>query len=456
MVMVCKLKLPCYLAECRDGCKLEREDRMAALTKDGKPLRYIVCPCVLPGEPNACMDPECLKANKCLDLEYGGDAVKAIAAQNMQAAHSALDAPEHALATDTHKCPEDGNFCALLSCEGGKDCYSKRKAEGRLFTTSSSKDITKPGYNYGTGAGHTTHHTTSTKACHTGMCWIGKIGAADIYLGKEWDAKGWDQAVDGPIGMIIGLLGDPYPQGPVVGVNNKAMEDLPGLEKLMYITPPVPNIWIKWPDYGIVPFKKEWWHKLMGILDEVEGAVLIYCMGGHGRTGTAAAIIATLGGLVPLGECPVEWLRSVYCEKVVESQAQIGYIEAITGRKVTADVSKSWGGYTYSAGSAHKGSGNLAITDKDEKKNSLSPSRGGAGFRGQGKRYRTGEPQKLSIKKWKQWWKHQAVATLFPHLVNVTRPKDLPNGQVFTIGKRQWKWNKDEHVFIEVKKGKAQ
>ena len=65
---------------------------------------------------------------------------------------------------------------------------------------------------------------------------------------------------------------------------------------------------------------------------------MFYCQGGHGRTGTALAIIGALSNCIPPGVDPVAEVRRRYCDLAVESAAQIEYIEAITGREVKAPV----------------------------------------------------------------------------------------------------------------------
>jgi len=54
--------------------------------------------------------------------------------------------------------------------------------------------------------------------------------------------------------------------------------------------------------------------------------VLVCCLGGHGRTGIAAAILGYIIDPEMTGENPIQWVRDAYCEKVVENQKQIDYI----------------------------------------------------------------------------------------------------------------------------------
>lgn len=92
-----------------------------------------------------------------------------------------------------------------------------------------------------------------------------------------------------------------------------------------------PILVIDWPDYGIPALPKAFWIDLIGVLKAQNMPVSIMCAGGHGRTGTALAILASLMG-IHTGD-PVKWVRENYCIAAVESEGQMRYIERITGRR---------------------------------------------------------------------------------------------------------------------------
>lgn len=100
---------------------------------------------------------------------------------------------------------------------------------------------------------------------------------------------------------------------------------------------------LDWDDYQAPPVDQEFW---TGLRDDIRDLsltlqqqgerlrVVVMCSGGHGRTGTALAILGCLLGFIPATDDPVAWVRAHYCVNAVESYAQIQYIERITGRKV--------------------------------------------------------------------------------------------------------------------------
>lgn len=100
-------------------------------------------------------------------------------------------------------------------------------------------------------------------------------------------------------------------------------------------------------DYKAPTLKKEEWQAIVDDLMDIEEEkdLIVFCIGGHGRTGT---VLSVLYGLVhPDKGDPVKVIREKYCKKAVESNSQLDYIEKITGIKVEETASKT---YTYKQG----------------------------------------------------------------------------------------------------------
>jgi len=119
----------------------------------------------------------------------------------------------------------------------------------------------------------------------------------------------------------------------------------------------------KAPNHLSIEFWKDLLKRLR--LEYTEGrikAVTVCCMGGHGRTGMALSILAGLTKAVSTD--PVEFVRANYCEKAVESKAQLEYVEEITGIKVEAKLKKNF----YSSGYV----GSYFWEDEDKKNDSIT------------------------------------------------------------------------------------
>jgi hypothetical protein len=138
----------------------------------------------------------------------------------------------------------------------------------------------------------------------------------------------------------------PIPGGVVLDLVGRLVEpaititgaELPRLARAVAMA----TVRIVWPDGGVAPLTREQWQALTDDLASlaVERGhldVLVGCHGGHGRTGTALAIMLSLWGAIPADECPVAWVRNNYCVEVVETKSQVTYIADITGRTVTSE-----------------------------------------------------------------------------------------------------------------------
>lgn len=90
-------------------------------------------------------------------------------------------------------------------------------------------------------------------------------------------------------------------------------------------SPEVPTIYLDIRDYSIPYIRDEFWPVLYGRLKTKPRSVGIGCMGGHGRSGTVAAILLGMD-LNLTGEVAIATLRTVYCKEAVESKEQEAYV----------------------------------------------------------------------------------------------------------------------------------
>ncbi len=172
--------------------------------------------------------------------------------------------------------------------------------------------------------------------CHSGPQYVFQIGEARIWGSAGHDIKRLDRWA-----LLVPLIDDyaTYVPKDPIGLNTQARTLLP---KCLISRQMPPVMTIQWPDMKIPYLSKEWWTDLVKFLSTFKGDVAFFCMGGHGRTGTCLTILATLAGRVPEGECPVAWIRAEYCEKAVESDEQLDYIEHITDEIIASGPSHTY------------------------------------------------------------------------------------------------------------------
>ncbi len=196
---------------------------------------------------------------------------------------------------------------------------------------------------------YSTSNAKTEKPCHSGLYNVGNIGKAKIWIGRETAVVRKIPGAAAPVRLIVNCCYDahwtklPVERHTVAG--NPGAHDLLG-EKLFIKEPPVPQIGVDWPDFGVPEIGKSWWVRLNAALSKIDGDVIFHCVGGHGRSGTALSILAALNGWCGPDKCPVTWLRQVYCKNVVESVEQLEYIEAMIGRLIPAEPSKFWSNAT--------------------------------------------------------------------------------------------------------------
>lgn len=83
-----------------------------------------------------------------------------------------------------------------------------------------------------------------------------------------------------------------------------------------------------WPDFGVVNLPIEFWIDLTEYLEEHKAKLLVFCIGGHGRTGTALAALAIVSLAMSAREA-IAWVRKDYCTQAIESIAQENYLESL-------------------------------------------------------------------------------------------------------------------------------
>src|SRR5262245_23912762 len=196
--------------------------------------------------------------------------------------------------------------------------------------------------------------TTTTGTKHLPACHIGPQRGFQVSNLTVWAASEREVGHDLDWDLRIRIR-DRYSStdDSFVTLENGAENMFPA--SLAYVDLP-PTINIYWPDYEAPAMGKKWWLELTkGLLElaqkEKPTDMVVFCMGGHGRTGTALSILAALTGVVGKGGDPVAYVRSKHCEKAVESTIQINYIKEITGLEFSSVSAFQYGDWSFQYGS---------------------------------------------------------------------------------------------------------
>ena len=290
------------------------------------------------------------------------------------------------------KCPKDGQHCDMIYCEH----------KGCLLQGQDAEPVSQK-------VSNTTANYTPTVRCHEGVHMILQVNKMRLWVGRGSSFGPHCPDGDKPWALMVNLYDD--------HIYGKASAKCNG-EAAKFMSPElfegeIPTVILDWPDFGIPKLSRIWWQKFVTDLQALDGDVALYCMGGHGRTGTAASILLLMMGAAddkgPI-ENPVEWLRVNYCDQVVESTAQINYIQEICDVKFHAEPRDNW-----TQGQSAFPLGNSTTTP-------LLPQGGTGSGKGKpsGKLGAANLSKNAFRKLWKRWGKGE-------------RPKHLVDGDEFEI-----------------------
>ena len=146
-----------------------------------------------------------------------------------------------------------------------------------------------------------------------------------LYKGKRWEvyAGSLSRVEDSfwEFDLLVnctrkreGGMKNTIPSG--LGINSKYVDPLKDRELVL-----------DWPDMRHPNLPARFWVELYGAIRR-HRRTLVFCMGGHGRTGTALSILRMIDKQVQ-GRSAVKWIRGNYCEKAVEVPSQMGYVERV-------------------------------------------------------------------------------------------------------------------------------
>jgi hypothetical protein len=87
-----------------------------------------------------------------------------------------------------------------------------------------------------------------------------------------------------------------------------------------------------WKDMKAFPVGREFWLAFHdGLKRQEVKKLLFFCVGGHGRTGSAAGCLMTVAKEIHGGQA-VRLIREHYCERAIETKTQEDYVRSMTKR----------------------------------------------------------------------------------------------------------------------------
>lgn len=172
-----------------------------------------------------------------------------------------------------------------------------------------------------------------TKHCtHDGVVKVMTLGSCEVWAGRERDVL----PVAGRFDVVISLLGKLRRTALPFSLSRGSRRVFANLAA--YQQRRNNFILIDWPDMSTPELDRLFWEALAADLMKVNGKAVIFCMGGHGRTGTALTALAHVSQHVSALNAPdlVQWVRHHYCVSAVETASQIRYLKEEIGVQTTS------------------------------------------------------------------------------------------------------------------------
>ena len=138
-------------------------------------------------------------------------------------------------------------------------------------------------------------------------------GTWGVWAGKKIDSKYEAKTFDVVLNLTFTSIKEPH------------IIPIPELEKYAEVDCQYKEIQIDWPDYGVVNLPRQFWVDLLNYIAVNDFKLLVFCDGGHGRTGTAIATMMCLALDYEPTEA-IEWVRKNYCYSAIETEGQKSYI----------------------------------------------------------------------------------------------------------------------------------
>ena len=138
-----------------------------------------------------------------------------------------------------------------------------------------------------------------------------------VWAGKKEDCKYRAKDFDVILNLTFNSIKEPH------------VIPIPELQKYEDVDCGFKEIQLDWPDYGTINMPRQFWIDLLLYLEKNKLRMLVFCTGGHGRTGTACAVMMCLA-LDYTPEQAINWIHRHYCTSAIETVGQESYIKRMS------------------------------------------------------------------------------------------------------------------------------
>lgn len=96
---------------------------------------------------------------------------------------------------------------------------------------------------------------------------------------------------------------------------------------------PLEELVFDWKDQGVFPVGRDFWINFLEQLKRDDyRKILFFCVGGHGRTGSAIGCLMTVALDIHGGQA-IRRIKDGYCKKAIETKGQEEYVRSMTQKE---------------------------------------------------------------------------------------------------------------------------
>lgn len=225
------------------------------------------------------------------------------------------------------------------AAQSWRDVNTDDTRQGTLIVTTkgeksgivSSYGTAKGGSKVWSGYGH---GTTTYVACkHFPKDVLFDIDGVDVYAGEKYELKNCRQS-EWPNALFVNCMGsaafEPKAfKNPVKTLPDKLKDAGLDAQEWTFAPEVMPDeMVIDWTDRGMPELRAAWWREFPKLVKEAGyKEMVVFCFGGHGRTGTALASLMIANGIEKDPIKAIEWVRKNHCSKAIEGSEQELYIK---------------------------------------------------------------------------------------------------------------------------------
>jgi hypothetical protein len=137
--------------------------------------------------------------------------------------------------------------------------------------------------------------------------------------------------------LLINLTGfSIYSQKPRSRFDEKpVIKSAPAWFARLFKEPRIQEVVLNWPDMGVIPVGREFFQTIWkAIKQQQRKNIVVFCVGGHGRTGTCVASFMTVINGIHGGQA-IRHVREQYCSHAIETKSQETMVRSMTQRTIS-------------------------------------------------------------------------------------------------------------------------